>query len=449
MSYRTPLLLVLPFILLAQFSQANDWVYTVRQGDTLWDLCLEYTHKKDCWLKIGPYNQVKYPKTLAPGTRIAFPADWLKNAPAKAELIFVLGNVQLTIEEVSRTALKGDLLGINSRVETGIESSATIQFADGSVLTLEENSILTLDLLSRYGNSGMVDTRLNLLQGAAKTKVPKKTPPTKLRISTPSAIAAVRGTDFRVISAINEGIPYTLSEVYDGAVGVGAEQNTNEVMVNKGFGLRADKDKELSQPLPLLPPPQLQPTATKQLLPIKLQWEKVKDAEKYRIEVLQDAEYDMQVDSLFTEQKHVTISELANGCYRFRISAYDQNGLQGLAQETKSCVANPIGSPLLSEEIKRENNAVLISWSTLDNAKRYRIEISRNKSFNNILATEEITGTEYSYTPETNKKLYFRVIAIGEYDTENTPSNTVRWQGSRFEWRPLVGLSIVLWILAL
>ncbi|WNO08291.1 FecR domain-containing protein [Teredinibacter sp. KSP-S5-2] len=449
MSYRTRLLLVLPFLLHAQFSLANDWVYTVRQGDTLWDLCLEYTLKKDCWLKIGPYNQVKYPKTLAPGTRIAFPADWLKNAPAKAEIIFALGDVQIAMEEASRAAQKGDLLGINSRIETGIESSTTIQFADGSVLTLEENSVLTLDLLSRYGNSGMVDTRLNLLQGAAKTRVPKKTPPTKLRISTPSAIAAVRGTDFRVISANNNGTPYTLSEVYDGAVGVGAEQNTNEVKVNKGFGLRADKDKEISQPLPLLPAPQLQPTPATQLLPIELQWEKVKGAEKYRIEVLQDAEYDMQVDSLFTEQKQVTISELANGCYRFRVSPYDQHGLQGLAQETKTCVANPIGSPVLSEDIKQDNNNLLISWSPVDNAKRYRIEISRNKSFNDIVATEETTSTEYSYFPETKKKLYFRVIAIGEYNTENTASNTVRWQGSRFEWRPLVGLSIVLWILVL
>src|SRR5690606_35243695 len=113
------------FILFLFFSQqflavtfAEDWVYTVRKGDTLWDLCIEYTIEKNCWLTIGPYNQVDFPPSLAPGTRIRFPAAWLKNQPVKVEILYFSGEV--LVKESAQNlqpAREGMHLGIGAQLQ--------------------------------------------------------------------------------------------------------------------------------------------------------------------------------------------------------------------------------------------------------------------------------------------------------------------------------------------
>lgn len=451
--------LMLLLVLISPHSYSKDWMYTVRKGDTLWSLCLKYTQKKDCWLTVGPYNSVKYPKTLAPGTRIAFPTEWLKNIPESAEIIYLRGQVDIsdvanagkptpTLQAATiRAAKVGDLLQINTHVKTHENSSATLKFADGSVLSLDEQSEITLDILSRYKDSGMVDTRLNLIRGAAKTKVPKRTPPSKFSISTPSAIAAVRGTDFRVVSMSGE-TPYTLSEVYHGAVGIGADKN-EEVLVNKGFGIKAEKGKKVRPPLPLLEAPQFKDLQETQIIPITLNWRSVENSDKYRIELLQDSENDKLVRSIFTDKKKLVISELEEGCYRVRISAYDINTLQGLSDEKKVCAARPLEAPILNSEIKHDEGKLSISWAPVEGAQSYRVEAFYDQNFKTLALTQDTQNTTLDVELVKKKRLYFRVKAIGMYDTENQSSNTASWKPPSTIWSAVVGISLIVLVVLL
>ena len=63
---------------------ASDWIYISKRGDTLWNLCLEYTSKRGCWMELGDYNNIKDDRAISPGSEIRIPATWLKVLPEVA-----------------------------------------------------------------------------------------------------------------------------------------------------------------------------------------------------------------------------------------------------------------------------------------------------------------------------------------------------------------------------
>lgn len=78
-----------------------------------------------------------------------------------------------------------------SHVKTGQQSKVALLFRDDSQLRLNQNSLLIIkDVLNKQGKS----TRFRLNQGRAWVK--SKNIPDKLIMETPSAVAAIRGTDW-------------------------------------------------------------------------------------------------------------------------------------------------------------------------------------------------------------------------------------------------------------
>ena len=83
-------------------------------------------------------------------------------------------------------------------------------------MVLFKNTIVAFDHLSSYGKTGMVDTRIRVIQGKVETNAQKnKGPGSRLDISTPSAISSVRGTVYRVS---NTGENISTVEVIEGSV---------------------------------------------------------------------------------------------------------------------------------------------------------------------------------------------------------------------------------------
>ena len=88
----------------------------------------------------------------------------------------------------------------------------------------------------------MVDTRIRLNIGRVNTRVEKQQPDSHYEITTPAAITAVRGTDFR-LSTDDEQISRT--EVTEGFVAVSA--GVFEKNLQHGYGIVAEKDKPLPE----------------------------------------------------------------------------------------------------------------------------------------------------------------------------------------------------------
>ena len=407
-------------------ASAKDWVYTVKPGDTLWDLCLTYTTHKTCWLEVGKYNGVGYPPSLAPGTRIRFPVPWLKAQPAPASLIYAAGNVQIIASGLpARAAVVGDILPMGAQVKTLEGSSATVQFADGATLVLEPQSHVVMDLLTRHEQTGMVNTRLNLLSGAAKSRVPKRKPRSQFSVSTPSAIAAVRGTDFRVSADAGQ----MRSEVFEGNIEVANPPKSSKVQrveLAENFGLRVEAGKPLGQPVALLAAVEWMDDVVDITLPYTLTWQVLPLAKRYKVELLAPSEAEEIMASDYVLEATWVLPLQQAQCFTARVSAIDALGLQGMPAERKLCAAEPL-PPAQALNIERKQ----LQWQPVPNAVGYRVEFSEDAAFMTPMLAVTTEMMALPLTPE-HKGLYARVTALDDKQRlgEASPPIEVKWQNT-------------------
>lgn len=96
-------------------------------------------------------------------------------------------------------ANRGQELQASDDLSTGPDSSATLTFSDGSTMVVRPLSQISLASLTRQRDN--VKVRVNLRIGQVAAKINKtQTETTDYSIKTPTATAAVRGTEFRLIS---------------------------------------------------------------------------------------------------------------------------------------------------------------------------------------------------------------------------------------------------------
>ena len=316
-------LLLLPQLALAQNesdTEKEDWIYTIRPDDSLWALCKTYSKEPDCWLKLVKYNKLQTPKDIPPGTRIRIPQVWLKDTSATAEAIAVEGEVhKLEVHSQARSPLSiGDKLAQNDQVRS-LEGNATLEFADGSQLYLKSNTLIHLETLSYNDADDITNTRVRLDRGRLRNLIKsQKAAQSSYEIATPAAIAAVRGTDFRV-TMTNDSPPAMLTEVTEGVVAVA--NGDQEFILEKGFAIRAVAGEPMQAPVALLSRPSVKSEDEQSLtLPEGFSWEPLKDAVAYRITVYQGARV---VQESRVEKPEVALNNLPIGEFELYIRGID------------------------------------------------------------------------------------------------------------------------------
>ncbi len=311
----------------------SDWRYRVKVTDTIWDICKSYVSEPQCWRKLVEYNQVKNPKYLPPDSILRIPKSWLKPALAQALVVAVEGDVSVARkDQQGEVAVRvGDKLN-RSDVITAEDGSAMIQFADDSKLLLKPNSSVRLEGLRYYQRGGIADTRIRLLKGRVKATVEKlRGAGSRFDISTPAAVAAVRGTEFRVGLEDDNGKAVMSTELLEG--GLSLENEQGEQALAAGQALRATEGEALPQPVALLPRPQLEFTSAQQVtLPYQLRWKTVAGAEKYRISLRKNNVLVWEMES-FDASFELDLPD--DGEYEIQVSAVDAQGFEGQARRLK------------------------------------------------------------------------------------------------------------------
>ena len=177
-----------------------DWIYTARPGDSVKSIGERYLADANQWVALLLYNNINNTGLLQPGSLIRIPVDMLKNFSQPATLRVTQGKVWLRRAHTNPyiPALPGLKINIGDELKT-LNGFAQVTFADGSDLRIAKNSIIIFNSLTYYGETGMVDTRFRLNKGGIETNVtPLKGAKSRYEVSTPSAVAAVRGTSFRL-----------------------------------------------------------------------------------------------------------------------------------------------------------------------------------------------------------------------------------------------------------
>lgn len=162
-------------------------------------------------------------------------------AQTQAVIQQVKGRVEVFIENKWYRAHSGTMLGKNNKIRTFDRSYCILIFQDGHTLRISGNSEISLDILIKE------ITEIKLKRGRIRAKVKKISAGVKFGIRTPTAVCAVRGTDFGV--KVEAGI--TTIEVYEGIVYAREEITGKEIQLNPGEFTIIELGKEPAKPEPI------------------------------------------------------------------------------------------------------------------------------------------------------------------------------------------------------
>ena len=164
-------------LLLSAAAFAEDWVYTLRPGDNLWNITAKHLKHIRYWARLQEYNEIEDPWRMLPGTEIRIPLEWVNLRPTTAIVLETRGDVtaQRGGQTEASPVTPGEELASGDALFTGSGGSATLQFGDGSTLLVAPESHLELERLRVYGTSDHVDTEVRLIKGRTESIVtPRK-----------------------------------------------------------------------------------------------------------------------------------------------------------------------------------------------------------------------------------------------------------------------------------
>jgi hypothetical protein len=307
---------------------AADIEYTARSGDTMIGLSRRYLiegQKHEVQRALWEHNQLKDKDRIAPGQVIRIPENWLKNDAGRMELTQVEGDVQ----SKGQPLRPGARITAGDDLQTGKDGYVTIKLADGSTLALKPGSSMQVDSVRKSPLAPAADALFTLKNGRVEASVQKRSASgARFEVRTPIAVAAVRGTRFRVVS--DEEKRTATSEVVEGTVEVNDTGNLGSVSVQDGFGTRVAEGQAPSAPRALLPAPRLW-TGMRLWVrrPVRLNFTRLPGAVSYRLVVARKADFNEVIAETILPNNIIVLPELDNGPYFLKVRGIDDLGLEG------------------------------------------------------------------------------------------------------------------------
>jgi hypothetical protein len=317
--------------------------YVTRPGDSLYNIATRYLRDPGDWAQLARLNQVSTPRHLQPGTQLRVPVALLREDHLSAKVIATNGPASHAFRNQPSLPLTvGMSLVEGDRVQTGKDGFATLELADGTHLIIPPETSLELGTLRQTVLTGTTDRVVNLHQGEVDSEVTHATKKDdRFQIRSPSVVAGVRGTSFRV--NYDGGNGSTAVEVIEGAVGVdaakagnaapaaGAPLSASTQLVPAHHGSLTTAGGAVGGPVALLDAPDLaNPSKVQDDANVAFDLQPVEGARGYRLQIGRDAGLlDMIRDQRF-DSAHADAGTLPDGTYFVRLIAIDQSGLEGM-----------------------------------------------------------------------------------------------------------------------
>ncbi|MHA7202194.1 FecR family protein [Burkholderia pseudomallei] len=417
--------------------------YTTRSGDTLYDVSARYLQGTDDWPLVAQLNDVPVPKHLQPGVVLKLPAARLRKERLSARVIAAHGTVesagrgsaQFAPVAVDATLTEGD------RLRTGSNAFVTLELSDGTHLSLPPDSQIDLATLRRTVLTGTLERVIDLRRGSVDSEVTHlKKKDDRFQIRSPSVVAGVRGTRFRV-NYDKDGRASTTVEVLDGTVGVAggraggaatprgapwvdvragrvgaapSAKRSADTLVHANFGNVTSASGVVGSPIALLDAPQLANPAKIQDDPqVAFDLVPLGGAQSYHVQIARDAGlYDL-FKEVQVSAPRATFADVPDGTYFVRIAAIDSHGLEGqpriYAFERRRFGVDASAAPA--------DGGYAFRWSTTQDgaaagATRFRFVLSRSKDLSNPIVDQvDAQGGRIAVSNLTPGDYYWSVIA--------------------------------------
>jgi len=423
--------IIVLFPLCANASDKPVVEIAVRKGDTLTGICKKHLTDPHQWREIAHLNRIKNPDFISPSQKLLFPVHLLKGTPIDGTVTFIKGNV--TVQEEAgkewRALLLHNRVKQGSVLRTEEEGTVEITFEDGASFLLKPSTSLKMTTVEKK-SSGYFLRELYLRSGKTISNLREATGKgSRFEIQTPSAIAATRGTAFRVSVDDSEA---TRSEVLNGTIGVEAMNQT--VSVNKGEGTFVRKGEPPLEPRKLLPPPAVMNVLpVYKSIPLYFHFEKVADAVSYRVMFAKDSEgKDIIREQAIKPGDSFAIYTAGDGTYFLQARSIDNLGLEGIPAEPAviRIRMNPM-PPLIESPVDNASytpQSLMFRWLRVNDAVRYHVQIAEDKEFRKIVeAGTDIRDVEYKAAGLDFKTYYFRISSVAKDNYQGDWSDVLRF----------------------
>lgn len=405
-------------MVLSASAVAQEWVYTVRPGDNLWNLTERHLKSMEYVQRLQQLNNIRNPYVIPPGTQLRIPTAWTKLLhEALAKVIGVHGIATLRRQDQEDIPIElGMRLLIGDEIRSENDAFVTVEFADKSRLRVQDNTHLRLENMQIFGDHGLVDTLIDLQQGRTESSVPEKSAKgTRFKIKTPSAISSVRGTDFRV-GIIEAQQPGTHGEVLTGVLEVIGEKR--KLRIPAGYGAVISKGTSPTPPVKLLPPPDLSETDNYyQSLPLVIQLKPLPGAQAYRAQISTDPDFKGLWSEFTTTSLPFRDGNIPDGDYWLRIRGIDKSSIEGKdAVIAFSLNARPeapfVTAPLPGGTTTPEKQE--FKWAIQSEASHYAIMVSRDADFSDLIySNPEVQGNSLTLSESLTPGHYFwRIFSV-------------------------------------
>ncbi|WP_419773963.1 FecR domain-containing protein [Halarcobacter sp.] len=301
-----------------------------------------------------------------------------------AQIVSKVGEVNLVDEngELLKKIETGYKIKTGEFLETKDDSSATIKFVDNSIAIISEKSLVEMKKLKYDEASKQSITNLLLLKGKVESTVTNQdTFGSEYKVITPTLQLAVRGTIFNVIVEGDESRAF----VTEGKIV--ASDGNKSLTLNAGYGVVVNDKIKLDSPIKLLN----KPTVDLNELSIKyykkyISWKELENAVKYHVQIYAASKYNSLIHDKYVSGTELNIDDLKDGKYKISIQAVDKYGLEGFKiEEDFEVKSNPLPPKIKSAKINEQTRMTLFNWEKSQEANKYILEISRTRSFENVL----------------------------------------------------------------
>ena len=329
-----------------------DVEYVVRDRDTMIGITRRYLidgARLEVQRALWEHNKLRDKDSIHIGQVIRMPSNWLLGSDHGLELANVEGEVQ----SKGQSLKQGAKIAPGDELRTGKNGYVVIKLADGSTLTLLPGSDMQIEDVRKSPLEPAAGAKFMLKSGRVEASVAKRSASgARFEVRTPIAVAAVRGTKFRVLTDSELGRLTT--EVIEGEVQVNDTGNLGSVAVTEGYGTRVLAGKPPAAPRALLPAPRMW-TGIRLVvrIPAKLSFTSLTGAVAYRVLLARRADFSDVVFEAVQASNEILLPDLENGPYFMKVRGIDDLELEGrdavvdlvLAPSSSQAAVPPAATP--------------------------------------------------------------------------------------------------------
>ncbi|GAB2888163.1 hypothetical protein GCM10027202_15890 [Microvirgula curvata] len=368
-------LLLAPGCLAAE--AVTEWRYHVYQGDTLWSIATLHLKDVSYIPALQRLNRISNAHAILTGRDIRIPLEWMKQRPGRPVVMAVTGNGSLKRHNGSRPLVEKQELEAGDIIETAENAVIIIRYEDGSVSEIGPKSRLTIRQTTHYPSTQATSNDIRLERGSIDSRITRNPlMPNRYDIQTPSAVTAVRGTQFRV--RVDDPAE-SGTEVLEGKVEV--RQDGRPVNVSAGYGVMMRQGRGDSGVESLPAAPDLAGLPAGSAFPgVQFAWPAVPRATAYAYSLQGESG---QYASSETTVPRAVVRVSDNGRYLLTVRGKLPSGLNGYPSVHAFSVHAFPPPPFIVEPmngIMAAGNQVSLNLGATD-GQRWLVEFSRDRAF--------------------------------------------------------------------